>query len=56
MFGLQRFQDRFALGAGIYIGSWGVNIYLDFWQWCFSFESEPRQQKVTNKEQDGKNC
>lgn len=47
MIRLARFRDRFALGAGIYIGSWGVNIYLDFWQWCLSFESKLRQRPVT---------
>ena len=47
----ERFRDRgFALGAGIYIGSWGVNIYLDFWQWCLSFESQPRMQPAKTKQ------
>jgi len=40
MFRVIRFKDRFALSLGIYCGSWGVHIYLDFWQWCLSFESK----------------
>jgi len=43
MFYFQYFRDRtFALGAGIYVGSWGVHIYLDFWRWCLTYESHPR--------------
>lgn len=42
MLSCERFRGRFALGAGIYIGSWGVDIYIDFWQWCLGFESEGR--------------
>lgn len=46
MLSLDRFGDRkFALGAGIYIGSWGVHVYIDFWQWCLSFESKSHKRK-----------
>lgn len=45
MFYIDRFRGRFALGAGIYIGSWGVHIYIDIWQWLFAFE-KIKQKKV----------
>jgi len=48
MFYIDRFKDRFALGAGIYIGSWGVHIYIDIWQWRFAFES--KRDKTTPKQ------
>jgi hypothetical protein len=45
MFEFHYFSDRtFAFGGGIYIGSWGVHIYLDFWRWCFMFESNPSKE------------
>jgi len=51
MFDFQYFSDRtFALGGGIYIGSWGVHIYLDFWKWCLSFESRVHESR---QEEDG---
>lgn len=46
MWRFERFRDRFALGVGIYIGSWGVNFYIDFWQFSLSFESRSRQHPV----------
>jgi hypothetical protein len=53
MFDFQYFPDRtFALGAGIYIGSWGVHIYLDFWKWCLSFESNPKPSRVPSSTQE----
>jgi hypothetical protein len=46
-FDFQSFPDRpFALGAGIYIGSWGVHIYLDFLRWCLSFESKAKGKRI----------
>lgn len=38
MFSFKCFPDRFALGGGIYIGPWGVHIYVDFLMWLLSFE------------------
>lgn len=53
MFDFQYFPDRtFALGVGIYIGSWGVHIYVDFWKWCLSFESKVKESRAESPSQD----
>ena len=44
MLTFERFRDRFALGVGVYIGSWGVHIYLDFWQWFIGYESDRKHK------------
>ncbi len=50
MFTFNYFPDRkFALGAGIYCGSWGTHIYLDFWRWNLSFESQAAAKPSTKE-------
>lgn len=37
-------KDRFALGAGLYIGSWGIHFYLDLGPFCLGIEIAPKQR------------
>ncbi|GAI83064.1 unnamed protein product [marine sediment metagenome] len=36
------FKDRYALSLGVYYGSWGLHIYIDFlwWSVCLEFGGE----------------
>lgn len=51
MWNFERFRDRFALGIGLYIGSWGTHFYLSFWEFELSFESgrvKPAEDPVSD--------
>jgi len=41
---LQYFSNRkIAFGGGIYLGPWGIHIFLDLGKWLWSFESAPEE-------------